>query len=100
MLLNKASLLDPRLKSLVDLNEEEQTSTIDNLVNEIVTTFSQHTPVVSEELVVLDDLEQPSSSHQTRERSGEPVRKKCILEKLLGTTFSDSADSSVTTYFL
>ena len=44
MLLNKASLLDPRLKSLVYLNEEEQTNTIDNLVNEIVTTFSQYTP--------------------------------------------------------
>ena len=47
-------------------------------------------------MVVLDDLEQPSSSHQTSERNGEPVRKKCMLEKLLDTTFSDSADSSVT----
>ena len=52
MLLNKASLLDPRLKSLVHLNEE-QTSTIDSLVNEIVTTFSLHTPVVNEEMVVM-----------------------------------------------
>ena len=28
--------------------------------------------------------------------NGEPVRKKCMLEKLLGTSFSDSGDSSVT----
>ena len=40
MLLNKASLLDPRVKSLVHLTEEEQTSTVDDLINEIVMEFS------------------------------------------------------------
>ena len=96
-LMKKASLFDPRIKSLVHLSEEEQTSTIDSLVNEIVTTFSPPT-VVSEEVVAMDDLEQTSSS-QINERSGDsgvPVRKKCMLEKLLGTTFSDNADTSVT----
>ena len=78
MLLNKASLLDSWLKSLVHLNEEEQTITIDSLVNEILMTFSVHTLVVSDEPVVLDDLEQQSSSHQISESSGEPVKKKCM----------------------
>ena len=55
-LLNKASLLDPRLKSL---DEEEQKSTIDSLVNEIVAKFS---PVVDEEMVILDDS---PNTHQT-----------------------------------
>ena len=89
MLLNKASLLDPRLKSLVHLDEEEQTSTIDSLVNEIVAKFS---PVVDEEMVILDDS--PNSHQttanettQTSDSNGEPVRKKCMLEKLLGTSF-------------
>ena len=75
------------------LNEEDQTSTIDSLVNEIVATCSLHAPAINEELVV---LEQSSSSHQTSEGSSEPVRKKCMLEKILGTTFSEGADSSVT----
>ena len=73
-LMNKASLLDPRLKSLVHLNEEEQASTIDSLVNEIVTTFSPPAPVVSK---------QPSSSSQTSESTQSTdgsVRKKCMLE--------------------
>ena len=98
MLLNKASLLDPRLKSLVHLDEEEQTSTIDSLVNEIVAKFS---PVVDEEMVILDDS--PNSHQttanettQTSDSNGGPVRKKCMLEKLLGTSFSDNGDSSVT----
>ena len=46
----------------------------------------------------MDDLEQPSSS-QINKRSGDsgaPIRKKGMLEKLLGTTFSDNADTSVT----
>ena len=92
--MKKTSLLDPRLKSLVHLSEEEQTNTIDSLVNEIITTYSPPT-VVSEEVVAVDDLEQPSSS-QTNKRSGDsggPVRNKCML---LGTTFSDNANTSVT----
>ena len=63
-------------------------------MNEIITIYSPPT-VVSEEVVAVDDLEQTSSS-QTNKRSGDsggPVRKKCML---LGTTFSDNADTSVT----
>jgi len=60
-LTNKASLLDARLKSLIHLTEEQQTSVIDCLVNEIVSTFSPSasTPVDSEELelVALDDID-------------------------------------------
>ena len=90
--------LGPRLKSLVHLDEEEQTSTIDSLVNEIVAKFST---VVNEETMILDEL---SNSHQTTANettqtsvsNGEPVRKKCMLEKLLGISHSDSGDSSVT----
>ena len=96
-LMKKAALLDPQLKSLVHLSEEEQTSTIDSLVNEIITTFSPPT-VVSEEVEAVDGLKQPLSS-QINNRSGDsgaPVRKKCMLEKVLGTTFPDNADTSVT----
>ena len=77
------------------LNEQDQTSTIDSLVNEIVTTCSLHAPAINEELVVLDNLKQSSSSHQTSQRGGEPVRKKCMLEKLLCTTSLERAHSSV-----
>ena len=81
MLLNKASLPDPQLKSLVILNEEVQTSTIDSLVNEILTTYSLHAPTINEELVVLDNLEQSSSSHQTSEKSGSiPTHTKILID--------------------
>ena len=63
----------PSLKSLVHLNEEEQIITIDSLINEVVMTFSLHNPVVNDEPVVLNDLEQQSSSHQISESSGKPV---------------------------
>lgn len=56
--MNKASLLDPQLKSLVHLTEEEQTSSIVCLVNEIVSTVSRSpVTVVCEEpaLVALDE---------------------------------------------
>ena len=43
-LMNKSSLLDPRLKSLIHLSEEEQTYTIDCLVNEIGNTFFPPAP--------------------------------------------------------
>jgi len=60
--MNKASLLDPRLKSLIHLTEEQHTSVIDCLINEIVSTISPSapTPVGSEELelVVLDDTDE------------------------------------------
>ena len=43
---------------------------------------------------VLD--EQPPDSGHSRGDSGEPVRKKCMLEKLLGTSFSENTDTSFT----
>ena len=93
-LMNKASLLDPRLKSLIHLTEVEQTNTIDCLVNEIVSTFSPPAPTSDgSELMVLDEHEQPPDGDHS---SGEPVRKKCMLEKLLGTSFSENTDTSVT----
>jgi len=101
MLLNKASLLDPQVKSLVHLTEEEQTRTVDNLVNEIVIEFS---PFSSEEPVLEDTEPMASSSqvqadqeHTSSGTSGEPVKKKCMLEKLLGDTFANNPlDNSVT----
>ena len=107
MLLNKASLLYLRLKSLVHLTEEEQTNTVNDLVNEIIIEFYPFSSVVSEE-PVLEDTEPLASSSQVQadqkqtssETSGEPVRKKCVLEKLLGDTFSsDHLDNSVTVLF-
>ena len=56
MLLNKAPLLDPRVKSLVHLTEEEQTNTVDDLVNEIIIECSPFSSIVSEE-PVLEDTE-------------------------------------------
>ena len=104
MLLNKALLLDPRVKSLVHLTEEEQTNTVDDLINEIVTAFSPLPRVVSDELpeLVLEDTEPLANSCETYQSqtssnmssytgsNGEPVRKKCMLEKLLGDTFSNN----------
>ena len=104
MLLNKASLLDPRVKSLVHLTEEEQTNTVDDLINEIVTAFSPLPRVVSDKLpeLVLEDTEPLANSCETYQSqtssnmssytgsNGEPVRKKCMLEKLLGDTFSNN----------
>ena len=110
-LLNKASLLDPRVKSLVHLTEEEQTNTVDDLVNEIVTAFSPLPQVVNDE-VVLEDTEPLANSCETDQSqtssnmnsctgtNGEPVRKKCMLEKLLGDTFSNNnLESSVMASF-
>ena len=110
-LLNKASLLDPRVKSLVHLTEEEQTNTVDDLVNEIVTAFSPLPQVVDDE-VVLEDTEPLANSCETDQSqtssnmnsctgtNGEPVRKKCMLEKLLGDTFSNNnLESSVMASF-
>ena len=110
-LLNKASLLNPRVKSLVHLTEEEQTNTVDDIVNEIVTAFSPLPQVVNDE-VVLEDTEPLANSCETDQSqtssnmnsctgtNGEPVRKKCMLEKLLGDTFSNNnLESSVMASF-
>jgi len=73
---------------------------IDFLVNKIINAISPSapTPVGSEELelVVLDDTdERPPDGHHSSGDSGEPVKKKCMLEKLLGTSFSEHTDTSV-----
>lgn len=64
--MNKGSLLDPWLKSLVHLSEEEQTNTIDSVVNEVITTESPPTS----EVVAVDNLERPSSSVESNKSSG------------------------------
>ena len=45
MLMNKSTLLDPSLKSLAHLAEEEQEATVNSLVDEIVTSCLQSTPI-------------------------------------------------------
>jgi len=93
MLINKSSLLDPRVKLLVHLTEEEQIDTVDDLINEIVMEISPFPPDEPESEVIelqssgQDQADQEQTSSGT---SGEPVRKKCMSEKLLGDTFSSS----------
>ena len=89
MLLNKASLLDPQLKSIMYLDKEERTCTIDSLVNETVAKFS---PAVNEETVILDDSLNSHSTTateitQSSESNNETGRKKCMLKKLLRISF-------------
>ena len=97
-LMNKSSFLDPCLKSLIHLTEEEQTDMIDCLVNEIVSAFSPPAPfsIDSEESELIVLGEQPPDSGHSRGDSGEPMRKKCLVGKLFRSSFCDNADSSVT----
>jgi len=88
-LMNKASLLDPCLKSLIHLTEEQQINMIDCLVNEIISTTSPSAtiPVGSEELelVVLDDTdERPLDGFHSSGDSGEPeMNAQKIIRNLL-----------------
>lgn len=92
MLMNKSTLLDPRLKSLAHLSEEEQEATVNGIVNEIVTSCIQSTPVAASET--------NHSTEDTSEESDHPSpAKKCALEKLLGDTFSTNPDSSLSVSF-
>ena len=84
MLMHKCTLLDPRLKSLAHLREEQQEAMVNSIVNEIVAECIQST-------------HQPSTSSESIDSGNpEPPRtKKCALEKLLGSTFSSvNPDSS------
>lgn len=85
MLLNKATVLDPRLKSLAHLTEEQQEETANSIVDEIVSSHLQSAAPVA----VANPI---SEEHQsTAESSTKSKSKKCVLEKLLGDTFTANA---------
>ena len=85
------------------MTEEEQTDTVDDLINKIVMEFSPFPPDEPESEVI--ELQSSGQDQADQEQtssgmSGEPVRKKWMLEKLLGDTFSNSRlDNSVTVSF-
>ena len=85
MLMNKCTLLDPRLKSLAHLTEDEQEATVNSIVDEIV--LYSYNPVTI------------NSSSRSTETAPPSPKKKCVLEKLLGSTFSQTAENS-SLYFL
>ena len=76
LLMNKATFLDPRMKSLTHLSELEQVTLIDTLINEIV---------LSAEEGFSDEVEENS----------QPTAKKCALENLLGESCFQNSDVSV-----
>ena len=88
LVLNKASFLDPRMKTLPHLSPDEQESVLDSLVNEIVTlrSSSSLSPVVVPDCTVEDDIAPPRS-------------KKSTLESILGDEFfiTNQEEESVTT---
>ena len=92
MLMNKSTLLDPRLKDLAHLTEEEQETTVNGLVDEIVTSCLQSTPIsatVSHNYVT-------ESTEFNNDHSPPTKKKKCALEKLFGDTISSAnPDSSL-----
>ena len=94
MLMNKATLLDPRLKSLAHLTEDQQEATANSLVDEIV--VSQLQPATTAITTASTSENQSTSSSNAVSESSQSI-KKCALEKLLGDTFSTlnaSCDSS------
>ena len=76
MLMNKATLLDPRLKSLAHLTENQKEATANSLVDEIVSSQLQPatTASTSENLSTSNSNDVSESSQST---------EKCALEKLL-----------------
>ena len=85
MLLNKATLLDLRLKSLAHPTEEQQEETVNSIVEEIVSSHLQSPAPVAVANAI-------SEEHQsTAESSTESKSKKCVLEKLLGDNFTANA---------
>ena len=81
--MNKSTLLDPRLKSLVHLTEGE--ATVNSLVNEIVTSCLQSIPISAS---VSSTTESINDCNDVQLRSPPTKKKKCALEKLLGDAFS------------
>lgn len=86
MLLNKATLLDPHLKSLAHLTEEQE-ATVNSIVDEIVFGCLQSTPTAASE--------SNHSAESSNDSNHPPPTKKCALEKLLGDTFSSNRESSL-----
>jgi len=79
MVMNKCTILDPRLKSLAHLTEDEQEATVNSIIDEIVL---HSIPVTT------------TSASPFTEIASAPPKKKCVLEKLLGSTFSQTAENS------
>ena len=80
LVLNKASFLDPRFKSLAHLPAASQEETVDSVIAELTRTLH---------MVV-----QPVHSSSERESDSSPARKKCCLEKLLGEKFQTEPQST------
>ena len=88
-----STLLDPRLKSLAHLTEEEQEATVNGLVDEIVTGCLQSTPISAS---VSHNSITESISDCNDDHPPPTKKKKCALEKPLGDTFSSAnPDSSL-----
>ena len=74
LILNKASFLDPRFKSLAHLPATSQEETVDSVIDELTQT--------------LHVVAQPVCSSAEQESEGSPAKKKkTCLEKLLGEKF-------------
>lgn len=80
MLMNKATFLDPRMKSLIHLSESEQEALLDTLTDEILL-FESHVH---------------SSTESDSEAPQPPPAKKSALQSLLGCSFSQNPDIAVT----
>ena len=90
LVLNKASFLDPRMKTLPHLSPNEQECVLNSLVNEIVTLrSSSHSPSVAiPECTIEDD-----------DNIAPPSAKKSALESILGDAFfaTSQEEESLTT---
>ena len=74
LILNKASFLDPRFKSLAHLPATSQEETVDSVIDELTQTLHM--------------VAQPVCSSTEQESEGSPAKKKkTCLEKLLGEKF-------------
>lgn len=80
LVLNKASFLVPRFKSLAHLPAASQEETVDSVIAELTQTLH---------MVV-----QPVHSSSEQESNSSPTKKKCCLEKLLGEKFQTEPQST------
>jgi len=79
MVMNKCTILDPSLKSLAHLTEDEHEATVISIIDDIVLHSIQVTM---------------TSTSLSTQIAPPPPKKKCVLEKLLGSTFSQTAENS------
>ena len=77
------------LKCLVHLTEEEQKATVNILVDEIVTSCLQSTPISASVSSTTESV-----NHCNDDHSPSTKKNKCALEKLLGDTFSSANPES------